>query len=232
MSAKDVKDKLAFLSGAIKAVSNDSNLSDAGKQRQVNSLRESIKAYYPDAYREVSQAWSSLHDQHKAVLTKRREAAQVEADKWSYERLNYYKARAGDKLRACFSMDEAAQLIKRVMESGSKEERRAYLESGSVISAKFSGLTGVGSMLGWMEREAAELTTPAVFAVLDAKEQEIAREVLELRDDTLEISSVYPVDAFNTANISALAGAAVVSAKVDGISGELNWCVLWRDGDA
>lgn len=230
MSAKDVKDKLAFLHSAIEAAQRDKNLSPAGVERQVKNLRESISVYYPDAYQEIEQAWQELRSRHKAILVNRREASEREAARWSYERLRYYKDRAGEELRRAQGLDEAEKIIKRAMDTGSKEQARAYLESGEVVRAHFSGDIRLGSTLGWMQRVAAELTTPAEFVELDAQEQELSREVLKLRDDTLEIANSYPHSIFESSkSISSLVDTASISAKVDGMSGDIAWCISWRD---
>lgn len=224
MSAKDILDKLEWYQRQFEAIRRDGNLSEAGKERQTANLRQSYELYADTVYREFATAWSSLRSKYAKLGEERRVAAQAESDTWNFEKLAYYRQIATGAINRTYSLDEAEKLIRGVMDTGSREQRRAYLESSVAVMARYGSILGVGGFAEWMDSEAAKLTRPPEFDALDEQEQKLRLQAVKLQDDTITAANMYP-----SSNVSGLLRGVHIGGKVDAITGEFSYVVNFSE---
>lgn len=198
MTAKDVLNQISEMERQIDAINKDKNLSDIGKQKQLDNLRVSYNAYHDTAAKELEKSWSELKTKLAENKRKTREAHQAESDSWSYDKLRYYREMAGDKLRRAQNLDEAEKLINGAVEYGSREEQRAYLESTDAIQVRFSSHLGAGSLINKMNKRAAELTRPPELDKLELEDKQLKQDAFTLYDDTKKVMDKYPSRAMSS----------------------------------
>lgn len=229
MTAKDILKKLSEMDVQFDAIKNDNNLTDIGKQKQLDNLRESYNAYHDTAAKELEKSWSELKSKIAENKRKTREAHQAESDSWSYDKLRYYREVAGDKLRRAYSLDEAEKLINTAVDYGSREEQRAYLESTDAIQVRFASQTGSGALISSMNKRAAELSRPPELDKLEPEEQQLKRDAFTLYDDTRKVLDKYPSRAMSSP-ITSLIRDVDIKVKVRE-AGDLEYTVKFADDE-
>lgn len=228
MSAKDVLAKLDWYQEQLEAVRRDGNLSQAGRERQLANLRASYHLYHDTAYNTLKAEWSSIKSKFAMLSKQKQAAAQAESDTWDYSKLAYYKEHAQNAIRQADTIRDVEKLIRAAVDGGSREQARAYTESTSVVSSRFAGRDGLGSLLGEMGRIVSQLTRAPGVDKLEAKEQELKREAVELRKDTITAAGYYPM--LDTPMLRLLDGVSI-RARVDSTSGEFEWDVNFIEAE-
>lgn len=188
----EVMSKLDWYQKTFTAIKRDDTLTEGGRIRQFNNLAESYRLYGDTVFNTFATAWRDIRGEFKSVARERRSASQRAEDGWSYERLNYYKEQARADINKSENLQELEKLLTRIMDSGSKEQRRAYLECTSTVLSKYHGTVGAGSFIARMEREAAMLTRPPEFDKLDERENELRLQAMRLRDKTQAAANMHP----------------------------------------
>lgn len=225
MSVAEVMRKANWYSQQLIAIRDDVGLTDGGRERQRLNLLESYELYGKNtAYKEFEAAWSGLKSELESVTRARRAASQRAEDSWNFERLRYYKEQAQSDIIRTMSLREAEKLIRGIVDTGSREQARAYLDSTGVILSKYHGFDGLGSFLAWMESKAAELTRPPEFDKLDERERELILNAVELRDVTVSAANTIP-----NSRIGILLKSVQLGMKVDSVSGKYYWDLSFEE---
>jgi hypothetical protein len=192
MSTRDVLTKLDWYHKQFTAIRRDEALTEAGRERQYNNLSQSYELYGFTAHKEFDMAWRQLRGEFDTLSAKRRAAAQSHEDAWSYDRLNYYKEQARADISRAASLSELEKHLRGIVDSGSREQARAYLEQSNAVMLRFRGQSGLGSFAAWMDREASKLTRPPEFDKLDKQEHELIMRAVKLRDETTTAANMLP----------------------------------------
>lgn len=218
MDTKEVLDKLSWYQQQYYQVSQDERLNAAARDDRLANLRREQEKFAPVVYDVFAQAWLDIRRGLASVDASRRLASQKMSDAWSYESMRYYRELARDDIAKSANLQELEKHIKSMAASGSKEQARAYLESGGAVIAKYRGTPGLGSMVAWMEQEAAKLTTPAEFAQLDERQAELVLSAVTLRDRTVSAANMLP-----QSNVVSLLKEVSIGMRADSVSGRYEW---------
>lgn len=225
MSVKDTMSKLEWYQKQFISIRDDVYLTDGGRERQRVNLSESYELYGKNtAYKEFEQAWRSMRGEYESIAKARRAASQRAEDSWNFERLRYYRELAMADIARTMSLHEAEKLIRGVVDTGSREQSRAYLESTSTVLSKYHSFVGAGSLIAWMDSKVAELTRPAEFDKLDERERELVLSAVELRDTTISAANLLP-----NSGIGNLLRSVQLGMRVDSAAGKYYWSLSFDE---
>lgn len=187
--ARDVKTQLALFDTMRRRIRNDPNLSQSGKDRALQNLEDSIKAYRKTAHAALQEEWREARQSFMDLQERGKAAeARVEAS-YDYTKLAYHRQTAETLIARERDLPAVEALIMQNADSGDRERRRAWLEAWPAVEKRGGG--GGGALAGWMRSELERELTPATMPKILADRDTLLPQIVELHGITDSVSGWY-----------------------------------------
>jgi hypothetical protein len=153
----------------MQAAQLDESSSDVGRQTRYMSLHNERAALADEALKAAAAEWQMVRKRSNEIGAQWRQAVEGEARRWSFDRLMYERARAGDALKLAAahgkSIQDMAREFERIKVEGDDHVQRAWAESGAVdVMLSVKGKPGEGRLD--FEMELSRNTELQKFAAL------------------------------------------------------------------
>lgn len=198
----DVRSKVKEFRDRQYQIRFDGDLSDAGKKKATDRLRQEMTAARGASLAELSAGWGNVKRTALSLRARRTQAQEREAAKWDYARLTFESTTAARTLANVIksynpltgnTLEGAIRAVyEGAVRSGDKTRLRAWSELYPEVLAHLKG-EGAG-LAREMKRHFTELTTSPELARIAEEEQALVNTARELSEAGEVASAFYDAE--------------------------------------
>jgi len=190
LGAELVSEKLAFFEQAKKSIKTNGNLSEKGRERALNNLQGSINAYQETAISLLRGNWKTVRRRYQELDSEMVQAEQNASDRFNYDKLNYEKGSARERIQNARTIEEVIQDWEQSRGSF-LERQKAWAEQYDTLRLRFPGDFRANGVAVQMEQLNEQLSETDEIQEVKKRQGELVNDAWKLHQSTQTAKNFY-----------------------------------------